>query len=231
MLLRSPSLLILTKAQGFTDSSGRRQYPSSALVLNFLQSAKEKPSLLTHDDLRKLFHELGHGMHNLLSKTNFARFHGTNVDSDFVEVPARMFENFVWNPTILSLMSCHYSYLSPEYLQTWQKEQTTRDTLPKQPPRRLPMNVAKRLKEVKYVNGAIYKMLQLHHSKFDIAAHSQIERDCSVEELAGLYDGMRHDLSGLAGISEIDGKPSNAFSAFRSIVALNYDAGYYTYIL
>jgi metallopeptidase MepB len=170
-------------------------------------------------------------MHNLLSKTSFARFHGTNVDSDFVEVPARMFENFVWNPNILSSMSCHYSYLSPDYLHIWEKEQTANDTIPKQPPKHLSINVAKGLKEVKYVNAAIYKMLQLHHSKFDIAAHSQTERDFSVEELAALYDGMRHDLSGLAGISEIDEKPSKAFSAFRAIVGLNYDAGYYTYIL
>jgi metallopeptidase MepB len=170
-------------------------------------------------------------MHNLLSKTTFGRFHGTNVDSDFQEVPARMFENFVWNPTILSSMSCHYSYLSPEYKGSWQKDYSSEQEMPEQPSKHLPEDLARRLNDGKYINGAIYKMLQLHHSKFDIAAHSQIDRDRNSEELAVLYDGLRCELSGLDGSSGIDGKPSNAFSAFRSIVGLNYDAGYYTYIL
>ena len=142
-----------------------------------------------------------------------------------------MFENFVWNPTILSSMSCHYSYLSPEYLQAWQKEQSLENRLLSQPPKHPLEDLAKRLNDGKCINGAIYKMLQLHHTKFDIMAHSQTDRDRSEKELATLYDGMRHELSGLAGISAIDGKPSKAFSAFRAIVGINYDAGYYTYIL
>jgi metallopeptidase MepB len=200
-------------------------------VLNFLQSSKQKPSLLSHDDLRKLFHELGHAMHNLLSKTTYGRFHGTNVDTDFVEVPARMFENFVWNPTILSSMSCHYSHLSPEYMQLWQAEQSqSENESRKQPPKNLPEDVAKKLKLGKHVNGAIYKMLSLHYSKFDIAVHSQTDRDLSAEELATLYDDMRHKLSGLASSNTIDGTSSNGFSCFRAVVG-NYDAGYYSYVL
>src|SRR6202012_5651153 len=136
-------------------------------------------------------------------------FHGTNVDGDFQEVPARMFENFVWNPTILSSISFHYSHLSPEYFQAWQSEQSSKGSVSKQPAKHLSEEVARKLNEGKYVNGAIYKMLQLHHSKFDITAHSQVDRDLSTDELAALYDSMRHELSGLAGISTFnaDGKP------------------------
>ena len=64
-------------------------------------------------DVVTFFHEMGHVFHGLLSRTKFARFHGTNVARDFVEAPSQMLENWCWEPSVLSVMSSHYEKKEP----------------------------------------------------------------------------------------------------------------------
>ena len=78
---------------GFTGRDGRRRHPATALVCNFSKPTPTKPSLLKHDEVVTLFHELGHGIHDLAAATHYSRFHGTNVVRDFVEAPSQMLES------------------------------------------------------------------------------------------------------------------------------------------
>jgi len=43
---------------GFIDSNGTRRYPATALVCNFSKPTPKKPSLLKHDEVVTLFHEV-----------------------------------------------------------------------------------------------------------------------------------------------------------------------------
>lgn len=61
-----------------------------------------------------LFHELGHGIHDLVAKTRYARFHGASTASDFNEAPSQMLENWCWLPNVLQHISKHYKSLGPE---------------------------------------------------------------------------------------------------------------------
>ena len=101
--------------------------------------------------------ELGHGIHNLVSKTRYARFHGTRLPPDFGEMPSVMLENWCWMPDTLEDLSCHYSTLKPEYLEQWRQEHPG---LP-DPPKTIPRDLVHRLTSRRYANEALYHLFQL----------------------------------------------------------------------
>ncbi|KAG9496463.1 hypothetical protein J7337_013051 [Fusarium musae] len=74
--------------------------------------------------------ELGHGIHNLLSKTKYARFHGTNLPPDFGEMPSMLLENLCWRQDILERLSYHYTGLSLKNAQDWRQRNIGAETLP-----------------------------------------------------------------------------------------------------
>ena len=73
--------------------------PVAALVVNFNRQG------LTLDELETLLHELGHAVHNNLSETRYAVQAGTAVMQDFVEAPSQMLEEWVYDKTVLKLMT------------------------------------------------------------------------------------------------------------------------------
>jgi len=74
---------------------------------NFAKGADGKPTLLSFDDARTLFHEFGHGLHGLLSNVNYERLSGTSVLRDFVELPSQLFEHWLSEPEVLKRHARH----------------------------------------------------------------------------------------------------------------------------
>jgi thimet oligopeptidase len=89
---------------------GRELYkaPASVIIANFARPQKNIPSLLTHGEVETLFHEFGHVMHGILTKTRFASQAGTNVVRDYVEMPSQILENWVWDKKMLKKISAHF---------------------------------------------------------------------------------------------------------------------------
>ena len=84
------------------------QMPVATLVCNFPAPTADIPSLLTKSEVETFFHEFGHVLHNVLTKTALSSHSGTSVSRDFVEAPSQIFENWTWNYDALKLFAKNY---------------------------------------------------------------------------------------------------------------------------
>ena len=93
---------------GGVMADGRYDLPVAALLCNFPAPSADKPSLLKQADVVTLFHEFGHVMHGMLSRSRFVAQGGFNVPQDFVEAPSQMLENWVWDKAVLDTFAADY---------------------------------------------------------------------------------------------------------------------------
>ncbi len=77
-------------------------------VCNFAKARDGEPTLLSFDDARTMFHEFGHALHGLLSSVTYPKIAGTNVATDFVELPSQLYEHWVQQPDVLRRFARHY---------------------------------------------------------------------------------------------------------------------------
>jgi peptidyl-dipeptidase Dcp len=82
-------------------------------VCNFAKAAHGEPTLLSFDDARTLFHEFGHALHGLLSSVTYPSISGTNVATDFVELPSQLYEHWLEQPDVLRRFARHYQTDAP----------------------------------------------------------------------------------------------------------------------
>lgn len=88
--------------------NGKRVIPIISIVCNFPNPMDGKPSLLNFDEVETFFHEFGHALHGLLSNVTYASLAGTNVPTDFVELPSQIMEHWAGEPEFMRLYAKHY---------------------------------------------------------------------------------------------------------------------------
>ena len=81
--------------------------PIAVNVCNFAKAPGGAPSLLTFDDARTLFHEMGHALHLLMSDVTYEFISGTAVARDFVELPSQLYEHWLETPEVLGAHARH----------------------------------------------------------------------------------------------------------------------------
>lgn len=89
-----------------TYKDGKRLAPVVTIVTNFTQPAAGQPALLSADEANTLFHEFGHGLHNLFKDVHYYGISG--VPRDFVELPSQVMEHWVMEPEVLKVYAKHY---------------------------------------------------------------------------------------------------------------------------
>ncbi|KAG8160702.1 hypothetical protein KVR01_008966 [Diaporthe batatas] len=106
----------------YLKPNGGRVFPATILMCNFSPSPITGCALLRHSEVVTLFHELGHGIHDLLSRTFHTRYHAWRAPAEFAEALSMMLENWCWNMSDLKELSCHYSRVDPHCLQAWRAQ-------------------------------------------------------------------------------------------------------------
>lgn len=137
--------------------NGTAYLPMCAMVSNYDKPTKDKPSLLTHNDVESFFHEFGHLMHAICNQASYARFGLGGVLRDFIETPSMMFENWAWKEEVLSSLSGHY----------------------KDPKKKLPLELLKRMIDAKLLDIGTIQLRQVAYSLIDMIYHTEGAEDTS----------------------------------------------------
>ncbi|KAL0939791.1 metallopeptidase [Colletotrichum truncatum] len=213
---------------GFTKPDGKRVYPSTALICSFPKPTSAKPTLLRHPDVVILFHELGHGIHDLVSRTQYARFHGPmGTVVDFGEAPSQVLENWCWTPSQLTSLSKHYSHLSDKYLSAWR---ATSGGAAQQPAEELPRDMVDSLLRARHVGQALSTLHQLFMGVFDMAVHKPGD-DFESVDFTALWTALRREIVPTQDpfvLGEGD-KWGHGYTNITHFIK-EYDAGFYSYL-
>ena len=96
------------------DGIRGKQLPEAILVCNFPAPMKDDPGLMDYGDVQTFFHEFGHLMHHILGgQQEWAGISGISVESDFVEAPSQMLEEWIRSPQVLAKFACNYKTGEP----------------------------------------------------------------------------------------------------------------------
>ena len=183
----------------YVDSKGEKHLASAFIVCNFSPTTKENPSLLRHDDVVTLFHEMGHAIHHLFGKCKERSVSGINgVAWDVVEFPSQFLENFAYEAAILKRFGFHHETGEP-----------------------ISEELIDKIKETKNYQAALGILRQVEFSLFDFKLHQKLYQE---EEVQILLDAIREKTALLKSPSY-----NKFQHGFAHIFAGGYAAGYYSY--
>jgi thimet oligopeptidase len=96
------------------DGVRGKRLPEAALICNFPRPTPEDPGLMEYGDVQTFFHEFGHLMHMILGgQQPWAGISGISMESDFVEAPSQMLEEWIQSPQVLASFARDYQSGKP----------------------------------------------------------------------------------------------------------------------
>ncbi|MBU4610177.1 M3 family metallopeptidase [Achromobacter sp. GG226] len=177
------------------------QAPVVFLTCNFAAPSADTPSLLTHDDVITLFHEMGHALHALLSEVDdpgASPF--SSVEWDAIELPSQFMENFCWEYDVLARLSGHVRTGEP-----------------------LPAALHAKLLAARNFQSGLGAVRQIEFALFDMLLH-QGTRQPAISDVLQVLEDVRREVAVITP-PEWHRSPHS----FSHIFAGGYGAGYYSY--
>jgi peptidyl-dipeptidase Dcp len=94
--------------------NGENEIPVLNLLCNFSNPVGDAAALLKLYDLETFLHELGHGLHVILSDVTYRSLSGVNLRySDFIEMPSMLLQKWTYEPEFLVRVGKHYQTGQP----------------------------------------------------------------------------------------------------------------------
>jgi oligopeptidase A len=180
------------------------QHPVAYLTCNLSAPGDGKPATFTHDEVITIFHEFGHGLHQLLTEVEVAGISGIQgVEWDAVELPSQIMENFCWEWDVVRHMSAHVDTGAP-----------------------LPRALFDKLLSAKNFQSGMQTVRQLEYALFDMLLHSAWDPRGQGQWRSpqALAEEVRREIA-VAPRADYD----RAVLSFGHIFAGGYAAGYYSY--
>jgi len=183
---------------------GGIQHPVAYLTCNLSAPVGDRPATFTHDEVITIFHEFGHGLHQLLTRVDVAGVSGIQgVEWDAIELPSQFMENFCWEWDVLRHMTRHVDTGAP-----------------------LPRELFDKMLAAKNFLSGMWTVRQLEMGLFDMLLHDQFDP-------AGMA-AWPTPLSLLAAVraevAVVPRAPYDRFmESFAHVFAGGYAAGYYSY--
>jgi len=176
------------------------QTPLVYLVCNFGKGAGGRASTFSHNEVTTLFHEMGHGLHQLLTRIGELGVAGINgVEWDAVELPSQFMENFCWEWDRVQQMTSHVDSGEP-----------------------LPRALFDRMLAARNFQSGMFTVRQLEFALFDMQLHSSY--DPAQDSVLQLLERVRDEVA-VNRPPEWNRFPHQ----FSHIFAGGYAAGYYSY--
>jgi oligopeptidase A len=183
---------------------GKVQHPVAFLTCNLSAPVDGKPATFTHQEVITVFHEFGHGLHQLLTRIDIPGISGLQgVEWDAVELPSQFMENFVWEWDVLSHMTRHVDTGEP-----------------------LPRDLFDRMLAARNFQSGLATVRQLEMGLFDMRVHAEYE--------SGGGNAQRTPQEILAEVRRevavVPRAPYDRFlESFPQLFPGGYAAGYYSY--
>lgn len=175
--------------------------PEAVLTASVPGGVPGDPGLLTHDQVRTMFHEFGHVIHAIVGGQG--RWHGINgidIEGDVAEAPSTMLEEWIWDAPTLATFARHHQTNEP-----------------------IPADLVKQMRQAGEFGRGLDSQRQAFLSKVSLSLHdknqSAVDSTAVVREVSLKYNSL---------YPWVDGTYFQA--QFTHLANGFYTSSYYTYL-
>ncbi|MEO0477152.1 MAG: M3 family metallopeptidase, partial [Planctomycetota bacterium] len=175
--------------------------PVTHIICNGTNPTKDKPSLMSFDELITLFHEFGHALQAMLTTIDYADASGlSGIEWDAVEICSQFMENWCYDKPTLVGMTQHVETGEP-----------------------LPDDLFEKLVKARTYRAGSALMRQLCLGVTDMTLHTSFDPN-GEQSYIDAYREVAKDYTPIPPLDE-----DNFLCSFGHIFAGGYSAGYYSY--